>query len=269
MPSLTDLDVGLLLQIAALVGLESAGRLSIVNKHVCAAITPVLPSLCDVTALRLILPFFATRTSDPVLVEHFWRRQIWWGVVFEVESEYIPLAASPVASHGQLYPITYRRRYFGFPEISFDVPFDRNGRCVPQPRCCRVFTHAISGTHRPPELDQGVINTILRGATEAWASKKASYTVEAYLQQHPAESVPLRYVARDIEPFADFAPRRVAQDRLQRCIEQSSNAFLMQLGSKDLAVVAVALREAFENEEIDNDHKSLAKAVFSYHGDVQ
>ena len=182
------------------------------------------------------LPFFATRTSDPVLVEHFWRRQIWWGVVFEVESEYIPLAASPVASHGQLYPITYRRRYFGFPEISFDVPFDRNGRCVPQPRCCRVFTHAISGTHRPPELDQGVINTILRGATEAWASKKASYTVESYLQQHPAESVPLRYVARDIEyaslvyslaelvePFADFAPRRVAQDRqdrLQRCIEE-------------------------------------------------
>ena len=249
MPSLQDLDVSLLLQIAALVGLESVGRLSMINKHVCAAITPVLPSLCDVTAMRLILPLFRARTSDPVLVEYAWRRQIWWGLVHEVGGEYFAVAASPVASNGRFRPVNYTRHVLAA-QPGLDLPFDGYGHYVPQKRprycsfhpCNLIFTHAISGIHRPPELDQRVINTILRGAKEALASKRAAYTVESYLQQHPAESVPLHYVVEDIEyvslvyslagviePFEDFAPRRVAQRRLQRYIEQSSNAFLMQL----------------------------------------
>ena len=57
MPSLLYLGVDLSLRIAALCELESAGYLSLVNKQVCKAVTPVLPALCDVRALRRVLPF--------------------------------------------------------------------------------------------------------------------------------------------------------------------------------------------------------------------
>ena len=56
MPCLLDLGVDLLLRIAGLCDLESAGHLSLVNKQL-SAVTPVLPSLCDVSRLQLYLPF--------------------------------------------------------------------------------------------------------------------------------------------------------------------------------------------------------------------
>ena len=56
MLSLSHLDVDLLSQIAALETNESAARLRLVNKHVRAAVTPVLPLLYDVSPLRLVLP---------------------------------------------------------------------------------------------------------------------------------------------------------------------------------------------------------------------
>ena len=199
---------------------------------------------------------------------------MWWGLAFEVRGQHFPLAASTVVSDGRFYPVDYGRGHNTGLQTGLEMPFDHNGQHVPQQlHYRRTRSLAISGTCRPPELDQRVINTILRGAKDLFASKKVVHTVESYLKQHPAESGAACGQGHGVcffgsHHFAECAPRLVAQRRLQRCLEQSSNSFLMQLGSQDLAVVAVALREALQYDEIDNGFQTLTRTVFSYHGDA-
>jgi len=88
MPSLLNLSLDLLLCVAGLCDLKSAGYLSLVNKQVSAAVTPVLPALCDVSALRLLLPF-----QDNVSLMHFSpTHEMWWALVFAKGDEYLQLA---------------------------------------------------------------------------------------------------------------------------------------------------------------------------------
>lgn len=119
------------------------------NKHVCAAVTPVLPELCDVSALRLILPYFDPCVCEPPVEEYVWWQQMWW-VVFQVRDQYFSLATSRTAPNKRFYPVRFESGNFG----ALQSLFDRDGQYDPQPaRWRRVFTHALSGAHRPSEGD--------------------------------------------------------------------------------------------------------------------
>ncbi len=128
MPFLLDLGADLLLHIAGLCDLQSAGYLSLVNKQVSAAVTPVLPSLCDVTCLRLLLPFGDDGSQGDLPVH-----EMWWGLVFAKGDEYLQLALSTEKSDGQYYPVQYNSG------ADFDLPFDKLGQYTPQKLCSRGF----------------------------------------------------------------------------------------------------------------------------------
>ncbi len=53
MPSLQDMDARVMEKIAFRCDLESAARLTLVNKHVYGVVKPVLPWLCDTKDLQL------------------------------------------------------------------------------------------------------------------------------------------------------------------------------------------------------------------------
>jgi len=160
MPSLLNLGVYLLLRVAGLCDLKSAGYLSLVNKQVSAAVTPVLPALC---ALRLLLPF-----QDNVSLMHFSpTHEMWWALVFAKGDEYLQLAVSTENSDGQYYPAQYNS---GATAYGLDIPFDKWGQYTPQKlRAVEEFTHAISGPYRPSELDQGVIRGSWQSGLDAIA----------------------------------------------------------------------------------------------------
>ncbi|KAL0023961.1 hypothetical protein WJX77_003451 [Trebouxia sp. C0004] len=91
MPSLSDLHECLLSRIAVFCDLESAGYLSLVNKQVSEAVTPVLPSLCDVNPLRLLLPHDddgVVHGDLPSLPLH----RTWGGLAFTDRDEFLQLA---------------------------------------------------------------------------------------------------------------------------------------------------------------------------------
>ena len=187
-----------------------------------AAVTPVLPSLCDVSCLQLLLPFGNTASNGDLPLH-----EMWWGLAFAKGDEYLQLAVSTEKYDGRYYLVQVDRGE----EPDFDIPFDKLGQYTPQKlRSVEVFSHAISGPQRPSELDQGVINTVLRGSRRAVRSKKAWYTVKKYLRQHRRRSVSVEHVAKDVQyvstmfalqnwvDFHKFAPRLAAQERLRSCL---------------------------------------------------
>jgi len=250
----------------------------------CAAVTPVLPSLCDLSALQLVLPCTEGEVEGDLPL-----RGAWWGLAFADGDEYLQLAVSTLKSDGRYYLTEYDR---GDDDMGFDLPFDIDGRYGPNEPIVRFvgdFSQDISGPHRPRELDQRVVNAVVRGAKKAFKSKKAvhtarkylkQYTAGKYLKRYPVQSVSVRHVAKDIQyvstvfalqswvDFRHFAPRLVAQRRLQKCLKKSSNGFLKELETQDVSVLGAALCDALQWGEPTDDCESLAETVFSYSGIV-
>ena len=136
MPSLRDLDAHVLAKIAGCCDLESAGRLSLVNKHVCKAVKPVLPWLCDTKDLLLLLPHEA---KDDTL------QNLWWGLAFAKGDEYLQVAVSTKKSDGRYYLVQYDDADH---DADFRLPVDHSGQYNPhmrQIRLAEVFSHAQSG----------------------------------------------------------------------------------------------------------------------------
>ena len=219
MPCLLDLGIDLLLRVAGLCDLKSAGHLSLVNKQL-SAVTPVLPSLCDVSCLQLYLPLGDNGSSGESPLH-----KMWWGVAFAKDDYHLELALSTKKSNGRYYSVQYEGAER---EDTWVIPFDNLGQYTPQrSRLVELFSHEISGRYRPSELRQRVINTALRGARRAFGSKKARYTVNKYLRRHRGESVSVRHVAKDIQyasttfalqnwvTFHKFASRLTAQARMR------------------------------------------------------
>jgi hypothetical protein len=200
MPSLPDLHFSLLLQIAALVGFESAGRLSLVNKHMHAAITLVLPSLC---ALILLLPYEKGEVEGSDLLfqrsqEHF-KAFLWWGVaVVDANRQYLRSAVSNIESNGRYHPARYD-------ESTLRLPFKWRGQYEVQVQSdvnlVQGFQRLVLGDQDHSLLDQSVINTILQGAKDALRSdsRDSVRTINRYLGCHTAESVDYRKVAKGVE----------------------------------------------------------------------
>ena len=148
MPCLLDLGIDLLLRVAGLCDLKSAGYLSLVNKQL-SAVTPVLPSLCDVSRLQLLLPSGNNGSSGELPLH-----EMWWGLAFAKGDEYLQLAVSTEKSDGRYYLVQHDG---GYQEPEFHIPFDELGQYRPQKlRSVQGFSHVISGRYRPSELSQGV-----------------------------------------------------------------------------------------------------------------
>ena len=270
MQSLQDLDAHVLAKIAGRCDLESAARLSLVNKHVYGVVKPVLPWLCDTKDLQLLLPH---KAHD---VEY---QRTCWGLAFAKGDEYLQVAVSTKKCDGQYYLVQYDN---ADEDADLCIPFDRSGQYNPQMRQMRqveFFSHAISGPQRPGELDQRVINTVLRGAKRNLSSKKALYTVRKYLKlkRHQTQSVSVRHVAKDVQyvsmvfslpawvDIRKFAPRPVAQKRLLDYIEnEPPDNWLEQLGDNkdDVTIVGATLCEASQWGEPTDHCEYLAEVFF-------
>ena len=276
MPYLLDLGIDLLLRVAGLCDLKSAGYLSLVNKQLSKAVTPVLPSLCDVSRLQLYLPFGDNGSSGETPLD-----EMWWGLAFAKDDYHLQLALSTKKSNGRYYLVQYE---VAEREPTFVIPFDKSGHYTPQrSRLVEQFSHEISGRYRPSELSQGVINTVLRGARKAFGSKMARYTVNKYLRRHRGQSVSVRHVAKDIQyvsttfalqnwvPFYKFASRLTAQARMRSFAPE--DALLKMFGftpQDEVALVGTVLCEVIQWGETSDtgrtDCEFLAEELFSYSG---
>ena len=285
MPSLLDLGADLLSRVAGFCDLKSAGHLSLVNKQLSKAVTPVLPSLCDVSRLQLYLPFGDNGSSGELPLH-----EMWWGLAFAKDDYHLQLALSTEKSSGRYYLVQHEGAER---EDTFLIPFDKLGQYTPQTsRLVEEFSHTISGRYRPSELSQGVINTVLQGARRAFTSKQAQYTVEKYVRQHRGQSVSVRHVAKDIQyisitfalqnwvTFHKFAPRLAAQARMRSFAAQ---ARLRSFAQKDPllrlfgftpqddvtlvgAVLCGVVRWGEPTSTGHDDCEALAEELFSYDG---
>jgi len=150
---------------------------------------------------------------------------------------------------------------------------------VLQHQCISALVRAISGPQRPSELDQRVINTVLRGAKKAFSNKKAIYTVRKYLKlkRHQTQSVSVRHVAKDVQYVSmvfdlpawvdihKFALRPVAQNGLLDYIEnEPPDDWLEQLGDNkdDVTIVGASLCDALQWGEPTEHCEYLVEVFF-------
>ena len=273
MPSLLDLGADLLSRVAGFCDLKSAGHLSLLNKQL-SAVTPVLPSLCDVSRLHLCLPLGDHGSSGRVPLH-----EMWWGLAFTKDDYQLQLALSTEKSNGRYYLVQYEGAERG---ATFVVPFDKLGQYTPQrSRIVEKFSHPISERYRPSELSQGVIDTVLQGARRAFTSKKAQYTVEKYFRQHRGQPVSVRHVAKDIQylsttvalknwvTFHKFVPRLAAQARLRSFAQKDPLLRLFGFTPQDdVTLVGAELCDAIlwvgTPDPSRDDCEALAEELFSY-----
>lgn len=194
---------------------------------------------------------------------------------------HLQLALSTKKSNGRYYLVQYEGAER---EPTFVIPFDKLGQYTPQSsRLVELFSHVTSGSYRPSELSQRVINTVLQGARTSFRSKKAQYTVEKYLRRHRGQSVSVRHVAKDIQyasttfalqnwvTFHKFASRLTAQARMRSFAPEDPLLKMFGFTPQDeVASVGVVLCEVIQwGEPSDTgrtDCEALAEELFSYGG---
>lgn len=203
MASFNSLDESLLSLIAQRCAVESAAQLCLTSKQLCASVQPLLPSLCDPKALRLVMP------SEQGMRSAFDLSHIWWGLAYATKSGYSEILVStlPGDSEGGYF----EPKATSFTAVTYDSDAEEQETCQQsmQPGEVPISQVALELLVKEvwqdaKELKLRKLQSALENYLAPWSPSQGCKKSSSFSHQELIKQLDYSFVVSHLNKFTDY-----------------------------------------------------------------